>query len=42
MERVTLAVKKRETNGSGEARRVRRAGSVPAVLYGHGMKPLAL
>ena len=42
MERVTLAAKKRETDGSRQARRIRRAGEVPAVLYGHGMKPLAI
>ncbi|MSR77814.1 MAG: 50S ribosomal protein L25 [Candidatus Omnitrophica bacterium] len=42
MERVTLAVTKRESDGSRQARRVRRAGEVPAVLYGQGMKPLAI
>jgi large subunit ribosomal protein L25 len=32
----TLNVKERKTRGKREARRLRRAGSIPAVLYGHG------
>src|SRR3990172_346594 len=32
----TLNVKTRETRGKRDARRLRRAGSVPAILYGHG------
>ena len=31
-----LTVEKREKTGSAESRRLRRAGKVPAVLYGHG------
>jgi large subunit ribosomal protein L25 len=32
----TLNVKPREAGGKREARRLRRGGSIPAVLYGHG------
>jgi large subunit ribosomal protein L25 len=32
----TLNVKTRQTRGKRDARRLRRAGSVPAILYGHG------
>ena len=31
-----LKAQRRETKGSVEARRLRRQGKVPAVLYGHG------
>ncbi len=42
MDTVTLDAKKRETQGSRSSRRIRGGGRVPAVLYGHGMKPLSL
>jgi large subunit ribosomal protein L25 len=32
----TLQVKLRESRGKREARRLRKSGSIPAVLYGHG------
>jgi len=32
----TLNVKPRDARGKREARRLRRSGSIPAVLYGHG------
>jgi large subunit ribosomal protein L25 len=32
----TLNVKVRESRGKREARRLRRSGAIPAVLYGHG------
>jgi large subunit ribosomal protein L25 len=32
----TLKVTMRDSRGKREARRLRRAGSIPAVLYGHG------
>ncbi len=32
----TLNVKPRESRGKREARRLRRTGTIPAVLYGHG------
>ena len=32
----------RETSGSGEARRLRRAGRIPVVLYGHGEPAVSL
>ncbi|MFA6599775.1 MAG: 50S ribosomal protein L25 [Candidatus Omnitrophota bacterium] len=42
METVTLAAKVREESGKQAAKEVRRRGGVPAILYGHGMKPLGL
>ncbi len=36
-----LDVRRRESSGSREARRVRRAGRVPGVLYGGGGQPLS-
>jgi large subunit ribosomal protein L25 len=38
-ERVKLEVQKRETRGSGAARRLRRDGLIPGVLYGRGNSP---
>jgi large subunit ribosomal protein L25 len=37
-----LVAEKREESGKGVARKLRAAGRVPAVLYGHGMEPIAL
>jgi large subunit ribosomal protein L25 len=42
METVHLAANTREPRGSKLARAIRRAGKVPAILYGHGMKPVSL
>jgi large subunit ribosomal protein L25 len=39
MSEYKLAAEPREATGKGPARRARRAGRVPAVLYGHGMAP---
>jgi len=41
MEKVKLVVKHREAAGSRGARRLRREGQIPGVLYGHG-KPATL
>src|SRR5712691_11633365 len=41
-ERVKLLVKERERRGSADARRLRRAGFIPGVLYGNGKKPYAI
>jgi large subunit ribosomal protein L25 len=38
-ERVKLEVQKRETRGSAAARRLRRDGLIPGVLYGRGNSP---
>lgn len=38
----TLSAKKREKLGSRYASRVRQAGGLPAVMYGHGADPLAI
>jgi large subunit ribosomal protein L25 len=37
-----LVAEKRDGTGKGAARKLRAAGRVPAILYGHGMDPLAL
>lgn len=39
MAEVRIAAELRTEFGKGAARRVRRAGKVPAVLYGHGTEP---
>ncbi|MDS1272111.1 50S ribosomal protein L25/general stress protein Ctc [Lipingzhangella sp. LS1_29] len=39
MSEVRIAAEPRTEFGKGAARRVRRAGKVPAVLYGHGTQP---
>jgi large subunit ribosomal protein L25 len=38
-ERVKIEVKERETRGSAAARRLRREGMIPGVLYGRGKNP---
>ncbi|WP_251150487.1 50S ribosomal protein L25/general stress protein Ctc [Cellulosimicrobium sp. Marseille-Q4280] len=40
MSEIKLAAETRTEFGKGAARRVRRAGKIPAVLYGHGSDPL--
>ena len=40
-ERIRLEVKDRESRGSAEARRLRRQGLAPGVLYGRGKTPHA-
>ncbi|KUP97566.1 50S ribosomal protein L25/general stress protein Ctc [Thermobifida cellulosilytica] len=42
MSEVRIAAEPRTEFGKGAARRARRAGKVPAVLYGHGTAPLHL
>jgi len=42
MSQVVLIAKNREKNGSGEARRIRRAGRLPAVLYGRSGKAISI
>lgn len=37
-----LVAETREGTGKGAARKLRAAGRVPAILYGHGMEPLSL
>jgi len=41
-ERVKLTVKERERRGSADARRLRREGFIPGVLYGSGKQPHAI
>ena len=42
MSEFKLAAENRADTGKGAARRLRAAGRVPAVLYGHGTKPRSL
>ena len=42
METMQLKAKPRTQTGSRNAKRIRRNGSIPAILYGHGMKPVTL
>ncbi|MGH3451869.1 MAG: 50S ribosomal protein L25/general stress protein Ctc [Haloechinothrix sp.] len=39
MSEVRLSAEQRDEFGKGAARRTRRAGKIPAVLYGHGTDP---
>jgi large subunit ribosomal protein L25 len=41
-ERVKLQVQERESRGSAEARRLRKQGLIPGVLYGRGKTPHAI
>ena len=41
-ERIKLQVKEREGRGSGDARRLRKAGFIPGVLYGKGKSSYAI
>jgi large subunit ribosomal protein L25 len=41
-ERIKLQVKERDGRGSADARRLRRAGLIPGVLYGSGKQPHAI
>ncbi|HEY3018384.1 MAG TPA: 50S ribosomal protein L25 [Gaiellaceae bacterium] len=41
-ERIKLQVTERERRGSADARRLRRSGLIPGVLYGNGKKPYAI
>jgi large subunit ribosomal protein L25 len=42
MSQVVLSAKNRQGAGSREARRLRRSGRIPAVLYGRTGKPIAI
>src|SRR5919197_979806 len=41
-ERIKLEVRERDSRGSADARRLRREGFIPGVLYGNGKKPHAI
>jgi large subunit ribosomal protein L25 len=41
-ERIKLTVRERERRGSADARRLRREGLIPGVLYGNGKQPHAI
>ena len=40
METVKLLAQRRQQTGKGSARRLRRAGKIPAVVYGHGVNEI--
>ncbi|MDR0312619.1 MAG: 50S ribosomal protein L25 [Treponema sp.] len=42
MSQVVLSARNRAKEGSGEARRIRRAGKIPAVLYGRTGKAISI
>ena len=42
MSQVVLKARNRENKGKGEARKIRRAGRIPAVLYGHSGKAVSI
>jgi large subunit ribosomal protein L25 len=42
MEQARLNVQLREGRGKGAARATRRTGLVPAIVYGHKIKPIAI
>lgn len=42
METTSLMVEVRTDRGKGPARRMRKAGKIPAVFYGHGVEPTAI
>lgn len=42
MDKAQLNAEKREARGTREARRVRNQGKLPAVIYGHGEKPVSV
>jgi large subunit ribosomal protein L25 len=41
-ERIKLSVRERDGRGTGDARRLRREGMIPGVLYGRGKPPHAI
>jgi large subunit ribosomal protein L25 len=42
MAEVRLSASRRDEYGKGAARRIRAAGRVPGIVYGHGMEPLPI
>ena len=42
MSQLVFKAKNRQGKGSGEARRIRRAGRIPGVLYGHSGKAISI
>ncbi len=41
-ETVTFVAERRQPRGKGGAREARRAGRIPAIIYGHGHEPMAI
>ena len=42
MSTASLSATIRTENGKGAARKIRQAGNIPSVIYGHGREPLSL
>jgi large subunit ribosomal protein L25 len=42
MATASLKATVRSGNGTGDARKIRQAGSIPAIIYGHGREPQSL
>lgn len=42
MSTASLSATIREENGKGAARKIRQAGNIPSVIYGHGREPMSL
>src|ERR1700722_17242053 len=42
MAEITLVAQTGRVTGSPASRRLRRAGSIPAVVYGHGIDPVSV
>ncbi len=42
MAEITLTVEPGRSRGSGASRRLRAAGKIPGVIYGHGMEPISV
>ena len=42
MSKLVIAARNRQSKGSGEARKIRRAGRIPAVLYGRSGKAISI
>jgi large subunit ribosomal protein L25 len=42
METMTIKAEPRATRGTRQARRLREQGRLPAIIYGHGVEPMAI
>lgn len=41
MEALEIQLDKRDTRGKGATRKLRKAGKIPGIMYGHGEEPIA-
>ncbi len=42
MEQILIRADKRDVKGKGVARKLRKDGKIPAVLYGRGLEPVSI